>query len=179
MLGLFDSHTSDWRRSISQLLLFGSVLSSAYMLWKGLGVVMNTDSPIVVVLSGSMSPAFERGDILFVHRQTAGPPKCGDIIVFSITGKEIPIVHRVVKAHEERYKRSAVKLLTKGDHNNIHDRGLYANNALWLEGGNVIGKVYGCLPFAGMMTILMNDYPKFKMAFLLAMGLMTVFGKDQ
>lgn len=34
--------------------------------WKGLSVFTASSSPIVVVLSGSMEPAFQRGDLLFL-----------------------------------------------------------------------------------------------------------------
>lgn len=36
------------------------IVSSALMIWKGLMVVTGSESPIVVVLSGSMEPAFHR-----------------------------------------------------------------------------------------------------------------------
>ena len=35
------------------------IVSSALMIWKGLMVVTGSESPIVVVLSGSMEPAFQ------------------------------------------------------------------------------------------------------------------------
>jgi signal peptidase len=37
------------------------------MLWKGLMLITNCESPVVVVLTGSMEPAYFRGDILFLH----------------------------------------------------------------------------------------------------------------
>lgn len=40
-----------------QALNFVSVVATALMLWKGLSLYTNTESPIVVVLSGSMEPA--------------------------------------------------------------------------------------------------------------------------
>ena len=42
------------------------IVSSALMIWKGLMVVTGSESPIVVVLSGSMEPAFQRGELLFL-----------------------------------------------------------------------------------------------------------------
>ena len=42
---------------------------------------MKSESPIVVVLSGSMEPAFHRGDLLFLT-QSDGPFEVGDIVVF-------------------------------------------------------------------------------------------------
>lgn len=47
-----------------------------------------------------MSPAFERGDILFLTMYN-DPIVPGDICVFKIEGRDIPIVHRVIKVHEE------------------------------------------------------------------------------
>jgi len=43
-----------------------------------------------------MEPAFHRGDILFLHMGYA-PFRAGDIVVFKVADREIPIVHRVIK----------------------------------------------------------------------------------
>jgi len=50
------------------------------MLWKGLSVATDSPSPIVVVLSGSMEPAFQRGDLLFLWNRNLeldSPPTPG------------------------------------------------------------------------------------------------------
>ena len=72
---------------------FGIVVVSAVMIWNCLKLTLWTESPIVVVLSGSMEPSMYRGDILVLHMNT--PIQNGDIIVYSIEGEGIPIVHRV------------------------------------------------------------------------------------
>lgn len=82
------------------MLSFGMIVSSALMIWKGLMVVTGSESPIVVVLSGSMEPAFHRGDLLFLTNQDE-PVRVGEIVVFKIEGRDIPIVHRVIKLHEK------------------------------------------------------------------------------
>ena len=41
----------------------------------------NCEMPVVVVLSGSMEPAYFRGDILFVHNWDT-EVKTGNVIVF-------------------------------------------------------------------------------------------------
>jgi signal peptidase I len=65
-------------------------------MWKGWSVITNSPSPIVVVLSGSMEPAFQRGDLLFLtNRDGLGEIDVGQIVVYNTYGKEIPIVHRV------------------------------------------------------------------------------------
>ena len=48
------------------------------------------ESPVVVVLSGSMEPAFQRGDILFLNNQD-DPIRVGEIVVFKIKDRDIPI----------------------------------------------------------------------------------------
>jgi signal peptidase len=65
------------------------------MLWKGLMLVTNCESPVVVVLTGSMEPAYFRGDILFLH-DVGKQKRAGDVIVFRLKDQEIPIVHRTL-----------------------------------------------------------------------------------
>lgn len=84
-----------------QVLNFAMIVSTALMIWKGLMVVTGSESPIVVVLSGSMEPAFHRGDLLLLTHEKDGPIYVGDIVVFKIEGREIPIVHRVLKVHQQ------------------------------------------------------------------------------
>merc|ERR1719391_1148973 len=76
------------------------------MIWKGLMVVTGSESPIVVVLSGSMEPAFQRGDLLFLTNYEEEDIRVGEIVVFKIDGRDIPIVHRVLKLHEKEDGRS-------------------------------------------------------------------------
>lgn len=86
------------RHAAAQLINFGLILSTAFMMWKGLSVIADSPSPIVVVLSGSMEPAFQRGDLLFLwNRNVFEETKVGEIVVYNVKGKDIPIVHRVVR----------------------------------------------------------------------------------
>lgn len=48
-----------------------------------------------------MEPAFYRGDILFLNMGDA-PLEVGEVVVFELEGKEIPIVHRVLEIREDR-----------------------------------------------------------------------------
>ena len=81
-----------------QLLNFAFIMSTAFMMWKGLSIVADSPSPIVVVLSGSMEPAFQRGDLLFLWNR-GYPTAVGDVVVYKVKGKDIPIVHRVIRTH--------------------------------------------------------------------------------
>ena len=84
------------RQLAAQVLNFALVLSTAFMLWKGLSVATNSSSPIVVVLSGSMEPAFQRGDLLFLWNRGM-ETQVGEVVVYNVRGKDIPIVHRVIR----------------------------------------------------------------------------------
>ena len=47
-----------------------------------------------------MEPAVLRGDLLFLTNYESDPVRVGEIVVFKVEGRDIPIVHRVVKLHE-------------------------------------------------------------------------------
>merc|ERR1719495_3118658 len=181
-LKMFDSMLDDVKRMDKrqfyyQVLSFGMIVSSALMIWKGLMVVTGSESPIVVVLSGSMEPAFHRGDLLFLTNYQNEDIRVGEIVVFKVEGRDIPIVHRVIKIHEK--EDGTLKFLTKGDNNNVDDRGLYAHGQAWLEKKDVVGRANGFLPYIGIVTILMNDYPKIKYLILAGLGFFVLIHREQ
>jgi signal peptidase I len=98
MLSFLAPYLTNPRQTLSQVLNFALVLSTAFMLWKSLSVISDSPSPIVVVLSGSMEPAFQRGDLLFLWNRDK-EAAVGEIVVYNVKGKDIPIVHRVVRSH--------------------------------------------------------------------------------
>ena len=53
-----------------------------------------------ILFSGSMEPAFYRGDLLFLTNNREDPVQAGEILVFKVKDRDIPIVHRVIKVHE-------------------------------------------------------------------------------
>ena len=122
--------------------------------------------------SGSMEPAFYRGDLLFLTNPASQAYHTGDITVYKVPGADIPIVHRVLETHNAVLKTRGyvspfhVKLmcvahkmlccrlvaasplakdqllLTKGDNNPVDDIDLY-QGLEWLERKHIIGKVRG------------------------------------
>ncbi|KAL6532174.1 Signal peptidase complex catalytic subunit S11A [Orobanche gracilis] len=87
----------NFRQALTQAVSLGRmIVTSALIIWKGLMCITGSESPVVVVLSGSMEPGFKRGDILFLH-MSKDPIRAGEIVVFNVDGREIPIVHRVIK----------------------------------------------------------------------------------
>ncbi|KAL1819653.1 hypothetical protein ACET3Z_014522 [Daucus carota] len=161
---------------ITQTISLGMIVTSALIIWKGLMCVTGSESPVVVVLSGSMEPGFKRGDILFLH-MSKDPIRAGEIVVFNIDGREIPIVHRVIKVHE-RPDTGEVEVLTKGDNNLGDDRLLYAQGQLWLQRHHVMGRAVGFLPYVGWVTIIMTEKPIIKYILIGALGLLVITSKE-
>jgi len=71
-----------------------------------------------------------------------------------------------------------VDVLTKGDNNAVDDRGLYAAGQSWINKQHVIGRAKGYLPYIGMVTIIMNDYPLVKYALVGIMGLFVLTTRE-
>uniref|UniRef100_A0A0E0L0V9 Signal peptidase complex catalytic subunit SEC11 n=1 Tax=Oryza punctata TaxID=4537 RepID=A0A0E0L0V9_ORYPU len=164
------------RQVLAQIISLGMIVTSALIIWKGLMVATGSESPVVVVLSGSMEPGFKRGDILFLH-MSKDPIRTGEIVVFNVDGREIPIVHRVIKVHE-REESAEVDILTKGDNNFGDDRLLYAHGQLWLHQHHIMGRAVGFLPYVGWVTIIMTEKPFIKYLLIGALGLLVITSKE-
>ncbi|KAK1444312.1 peptidase S26B like protein [Babesia gibsoni] len=160
------------RENIEQLLTTLCVIFTALMVWRSAILFTGTDSPVVVVLSGSMEPAFYRGDILFLMKQKK--VSAGDILVFRIAGRDIPIVHRALSVHANQ---EDFNVLTKGDNNEVADRGLYSQGQKWLENKNVVGTVLLRIPMFGMFTIILNENPVLKWSLVSVLMYMVLSGK--
>lgn len=68
--------------------------------------------------------------------------------------------------------------MTKGDNNSVDDRGLYAPGQYWLERKDIIGKAKGFVPYIGIVTILMNDYPQLKYVILATLGIFVLVKRE-
>ena len=166
------------RQLVFQVLNLAMICFSALMIWKGLMFLTLSESPVVVVLSGSMEPAFQRGDILFLNNNYHRV-EVGDIVVFKIAGRDIPIVHRVLRMHTHPENGTMVsEFLTKGDNNPVDDRNLYAVDQLWLRRSEVLGTAVAALPYVGYVTIILQDYPALKVLLVGLMGLFVLTGKE-
>uniref|UniRef100_A0A6N2KD61 Signal peptidase I n=1 Tax=Salix viminalis TaxID=40686 RepID=A0A6N2KD61_SALVM len=120
------------RDTLSQLITLGMIVSTALIIWKGLD-----------------------GDILFLHMSEA-PFRAGEIVVYNVEGKPIPIVHRVIEVHEQE-NSGKVDILTKGDANPVDDRSLYAYGQNWLKPQQIMGRAVGFVPYAGWLGYNHND----------------------
>ncbi|KAJ3433502.1 signal peptidase complex catalytic subunit sec11 [Anaeramoeba flamelloides] len=174
MMGMSDFEPSIALRKMIQI---AYLLSFALFLWNSLRIITDTEGPVVVVLSGSMRPAFHRGDILFVKNQK-DPYQVGDIVVFKIPGKEIPIVHRILTSHMTDEGKQV--FLTKGDNNTVADRGLYdyKNGQRWIEKKDIDGKIYANFPYLGMFTIWISEKPYYKFLVVGFVVIVTFFSNE-
>lgn len=85
------------RGFLSSSLLTLLILTTPLMLWKALTIITGSPHPIVVVISQSMAPAFNRGDLLFLWNRQPWI-SAGEIPVCWFPGSPLPMVHRAVKA---------------------------------------------------------------------------------
>ncbi|KAJ5155875.1 hypothetical protein N7492_008678 [Penicillium capsulatum] len=190
MLSSLSSTVASARQTVAQVLNFALVLSTAFMLWKGLSVFSASQSPIVVVLSGSMEPAFQRGDLLFLWNRSPRTD-IGEVVVYNVRGKDIPIVHRVLRTFPEVDEKKKVKeitvntapdshmILTKGDNNVADDVELYARGQDYLNRKeDIVGSVRGYIPMVGYVTIMLSEHPWLKTVLLGVMGLMVMLQRE-
>ena len=94
----------------------------------------------LVVRSGSMSPKFDMGSVVFVKPIGAEEIKVGDIITFQgFGGSQELTTHRVVGIDKSS---SGLKFTTKGDANRVSDPDQ-------VQAKNVIGRVSFSIPWLG------------------------------
>ncbi|KXT18372.1 hypothetical protein AC579_945 [Pseudocercospora musae] len=142
------------------ILNFALVLSTAFMLWKGF-----------------MEPAFQRGDLLFLWNRGLDT-QVGEVVVYSVKGKDIPIVHRVIRRFGGGGS-APLQLLTKGDNNAADDTELYARGQSYLDRSkDVIGSVFAYVPLVGYVTILLSEYPWLKTVMLVFMAATVVLQRE-
>ncbi|XP_017255820.1 uncharacterized protein LOC108225465 isoform X1 [Daucus carota subsp. sativus] len=152
------------RQSFTQAITLGLIVTSALIIWKALMCITGSESPVVVVLSESMEPAFQRGDILFLS-MSEEPIRAGEIVVFK------------VKVHE-RQDGGEECVVTKGDNNREDDRVLYPPGQLWLRRNDIMGRAAGFLPYVGWVTIIMTEKPVIKYILIGALGFLVITSKD-
>lgn len=88
------------RTTLSSVLPILRVVGTTFMAWKLLTLICNTAYPAMVVISESMEPALQRGDVIFLSnwdRQV----QVGDIPVLWFDGQPLPMVHRAVEVLHE------------------------------------------------------------------------------
>ena len=70
------------------------------------------------------------------------------------------------------------RYLTKGDNNNMDDRQLYTKGENYIYDKEVVGRVWAIIPYAGYLTIILNDYPLAKYLLLGGMLVSMLLSKE-
>lgn len=99
-----------------------------------------------VIISGSMRPTIDVGDIAIVGKVNPEILKIGDIIQFKTSERPIPTLHRIIEVKMEE-KESI--FITQGDANNAPDDPVKPEQ--------VVGKVIFTVPKAGWATITVRE----------------------
>ena len=74
----------------------------------------------VIVMSGSMYPAFDAGDMIFLQKTDPNTLQVGDVICYYAEGdKEAAVTHRIVEIQQQKGQQA---FITQGDANNTEDR---------------------------------------------------------
>ncbi len=116
----------------------------------GMAYAMATDLPIVAVESNSMVPTFYQGDILIIQGVPTDQLQIGDIIVFSIQNQATPIVHRIIKIHDDG------TFQTKGDNKETNKQSApFEQN---IQPSQIHGKKVLIIPYLGWVKIAVVDY---------------------
>ena len=122
------------------VILFAVTLGSV----GALRVALHTDSPLMVVSSGSMIPTLNVGDIIIVRGTDPSTVTVGTIIIFHDPyDYSIAIVHRVIAIDNAS---GQVSFETKGDNNAVPDG--------WrVPAANLIGVYVGKIPYIGLLSL--------------------------
>ena len=112
--------------------------------WFALGIFPVFPS---VIVSQSMQPYINRGDMVFIQKSDSDDLVEGDIIQYQL--ENIQVVHRIIKIE---YKDGVKQYITKGDANNAED-------AYPVSTEQIMGKYIGCVPYIGWPVVIMQQKP--------------------
>ncbi|QRG68107.1 signal peptidase I [Brevibacillus choshinensis] len=100
---------------------------------------------VLSVLTGSMSPTIDAGDMVIVSRYIGKVPQTGDIVTYWKDDQSRSLItHRVIMRLENGY------LQTKGDANHEADGG-------WTDPNRLVGQVVYTIPYAAALQQLLKE----------------------
>jgi signal peptidase len=137
------------KHEYARLLIIAIILiSTSLATWNGLKIALNTENPILVVVSGSMVPTLNVGDLIIIKGEPSEVLSVGTIIVFhSPADYDTLIVHRIVDKmkHDDDY---AFK--TKGDFNYYEDNWIVPSKY-------IVGAYIGKIPYIGIAIMKLKE----------------------
>lgn len=125
-----------------------------------LSATAGTQSMFSVVISASMEPQVQRGDVIIWVPATAEEMEEGDVAIYEAKKvRDATVSHRVEKAH---HSKGQVYLTTKGDNNDYTDQ---SRGEPLVSNANLLGKALTVgddkrlfrIPYAGWIILLPGD----------------------
>jgi signal peptidase len=132
------------RSVLIDILVIVALLATVIIAYVGAQLLLATDTPFVVIASGSMSPALEVGDIIIVQKVASTSIAVGDIIVFD-SPEEIRTIHRVSQI--QTLPNGTMQFKTKGDANPSEE-------TYWTSEEDVHGRVLYKIPYLGWLALI-------------------------
>lgn len=129
-------------------------------------IVMNNYVTFVVVTSESMTPTFNKGDMVLVQSFET-TPATGEIIQFRVPGRRLPVLHRVAKVSDVGY-------ITQGDVNPIPDDWIVSKSQIQAKAVNLLGR-WIVIPEVGELFIAERRITKFGDEFNFISGVVNIF----
>lgn len=96
------------------------------------------------VASDSMTPAINKGDLVFTKEVSFEDIQVDDVLTFTVEGSQKWYSHRVIEIDTEEKS-----FRTKGDHNNVPDPGRTSFDS-------VVGRVEKKIPFIGFIPLVLS-----------------------
>jgi len=130
--------------TVRVLILIAILFAATYGGVEVMRLALHTDSPLMVVSSGSMVPVLNVGDIIIVRGVDPQSVTVGTIIIFhSPYEYDMPIVHRVIAVLNDG---GSLFFETKGDHNGVQDG--------WrVPAENLMGVYVMKIPYIGLISL--------------------------
>ncbi len=143
----------DWKKETRETVLYIFIgLVVAYALNTGLGYALDTQKPVMAVVSGSMEPTFYKGDLIVSKGVPATSLNVGDVIVYENRFRGIDVVHRVIAIENGG---PHLYFYTKGDNNPESDQKSGLAPPVMDEW--VRGKVVLVIPKLGWLKVILTE----------------------
>jgi signal peptidase len=166
-ISLADDPYPSWVKWFRRVVSVADMILSSVVIWMAFVITCRNNMPLVVVLSNSMYPEFQRGDLLLAVGPPWGTPgemfPNGQICGYNTKASDVPIVHRMIETHRHQGRG---QILTKGDANEVADHWLYEGRQTFYRNEEVENKMVALLPTLGWMSILVKEDKKVSIVFI-------------
>ncbi|WXG47672.1 MAG: signal peptidase I [Candidatus Atabeyarchaeum deiterrae] len=180
---------SQMKEAAKIILLFVIIGGGVFGANVALQVAMGTPIPVVVVVSTSMVPTLNVGDVCVIRNVSADQyvvgnhtTRTGDIIVIDVHEWEIahnlptdPVIHRII---DRIYDNGTYWFRTQGDNNQPPDGWDYGKGSGWVDQDRVYGKVILTIPWIGYIFLFLRDGGVLIVIPILALIIVLIFREE-